>query len=154
MQRRKLRQALKKRLSPKRYQHVLRVARVATRIARLLKADENKAYLAALLHDIERELPQAELTHGHLGATYARKKFDITDQDILNAIRYHTLGRKKMSQLEKIIFVADYCEPGRTFQSAHKLRKNFYRTKNLEQAVKQKQLNMLEYRRKNPKELR
>lgn len=154
MQRRKLRQALKKKLSPTRYQHVLRVARVATRIARLLKADENKAYLAALLHDIERELPQAELTHGHLGATYAKKTFDITDQDILNAIRYHTLGRKNMSQLEKIIFVADYCEPGRSFKAAHQLRQKLYQTKDLEKAVQQKQLNMLEYRRKNPKELK
>lgn len=152
MQRRALRLALKKRVSPKRYQHVLRVARVATRLARMFRVSQEKAYAAALLHDIERELPQAELTHGHLGAHYAQNHFSITDKDILNAIRHHTLGRKNMSTLEKIIFVADYCEPGRTFKAAHRIRKNLYTTKNLEQAVQQKQQYMIEYQRNHPKE--
>lgn len=154
MQRRELRRALKKKLSPKRYQHVLRVARVAVRIARLLHANQEKAYTAALLHDVERELTKAELSHGHLGAQYAKRKIGITDPDILNAIKYHTRGRKNMSTLEKIIFVADYCEPGRKFAAAHRVRRMVYATKNLEQAVRQKYQYMLEYRRTNPKDLK
>lgn len=150
MQRHELRRALKERLSPKRYKHVLRVARVATRLARLFRVSEEKAYIAAILHDIEREIPQAELTHGDLGAIYVRKNFGITDPDILNAIRYHTLGRPKMSTLEKIIFVADYCEPGRTFAAAHRLRRNLYKTKDLTAAIQQKKQDVLEYRN-NPK---
>ena len=93
-----------------------------------------KAEIAGLLHDcakcmdndkkiricnknqisyskIEAENPY--LLHGKVGAYIARKEFDILDEDILNAITWHTTGRPDMSLLEKIIFVADYIEPSR-----------------------------------------
>lgn len=60
---------------------------------------------------IEAENPY--LLHGKVGAYIARKEFDILDEDILNAIIWHTTGRPDMSLLEKIIFVADYIEPSR-----------------------------------------
>ncbi len=53
------------------------------------------------------------LLHGKVGAFYAREKFNIQSEDILNAITYHTTGRPRMSMLEKIVFVADYIEPRR-----------------------------------------
>ena len=52
-----------------------------------------------------------------MGAFYAKKLYGIDDEDILNAITYHTTGRPGMSMLEKIIFTADYIEPGRTRQA-------------------------------------
>ena len=56
---------------------------------------------------------QTDLIHPFLGAEVARREYQVTDEDILNAIRYHTTGRAGMSLLEKIIFIADYIEPNR-----------------------------------------
>lgn len=96
-----------------------------------------KARVAGLLHDYaknmnddelleickknkisvsEIEIESPYLLHGKVAAHYCKNKFDITDMDILNAISYHTTGRPNMSLLEKIIFVADYIEPGRNKQ--------------------------------------
>lgn len=173
MQRRELRRALQQRLSPKRYQHVLRVARVATRLATFFRVSPDKAYVAALLHDVARELSDKQLCkyarkhnlkitarekkypvllHGLVSANLAQRDFGITDRDILNAMSHHTVGRKKMSTLEKIIYVADYCEPGRKYAVADQLRRQLYKTHDLDQAVRQKQLNVIEYRRTHPKE--
>ncbi len=92
------------------------------------------ALTAGLLHDSAKHIPPAELLkqcqkykleitkseeespyllHGKLGAYFAEKQFHVLDNDILNAIRYHTTGRPQMSLLEKIVFVADYIEPNR-----------------------------------------
>ena len=57
----------------------------------------------------------AEILHGPVGAWIAEKEFGVTDEDILNAIRYHTTGRAEMCKLEKIIFIADMIEPNRKF---------------------------------------
>ena len=56
-----------------------------------------------------------EILHGPVGAWIAEHEFNITDEDILNAIRFHTTGRAGMSKLEKIIYIADMIEPNRTF---------------------------------------
>ena len=65
--------------------------------------------------ECEKESPY--LLHGKVGAFYAKILYGIDDEDILNAITYHTTGRPGMSMLEKIIFTADYIEPGRTKQA-------------------------------------
>ena len=62
--------------------------------------------------DFERSHPF--LLHSRLGAYIAHEKYGIDDQEILSAINYHTTGRREMSLLEKIIYIADYLEPGRT----------------------------------------
>ena len=93
-----------------------------------------KAELAGLLHDCAKnmdndkkihicdknnisysslEAENAFLLHGKVGAYIAKTKFGIEDEDILNAIIWHTTGRPGMSILEKIIFIADYIEPSR-----------------------------------------
>ena len=60
--------------------------------------------------------------HAPVGAIIARDEFGITDVDILNAIRYHTTGRANMSQLEKLIYISDMIEPGRSFPGVDDLR--------------------------------
>lgn len=125
---------LKKSLEKKRYTHTLGVANTAACLAMCHGGDVNKAYLAGLLHDnakclstkkkvaicqkaglpiskIEEKNP--ELLHSKVGSYLAAVEFHITDEDILNAICYHTTGRPDMSLLEKIVFVADYIEPNR-----------------------------------------
>lgn len=125
---------LKKRLSPKRYQHTIGVCYTAICLAMRYQISLEQAGIAGLLHDcakygsdedirkrcIKHNLPMTEEDytilaplHAKLGAYYARSRYHVDDTDILNAIQYHTTGRENMSELEKIIFVADYIEPGR-----------------------------------------
>lgn len=131
----KLRRAMEKELSTGRYTHTLGVAYTAAALAMAHAEDMEKAMIAGLLHDcaksmhgselvaicekarlnvtaVERSNPTA-LLHAKAGAYLAERKYGVTDGDILNAIRYHTTGRPDMSRLEKILYIADYIEPGR-----------------------------------------
>jgi len=126
-----------------RKEHTLSVANVAVNIAKKYEADVNKVEIAGLLHDYarnydndrllkiveknnikiddwEKEIP--ELLHSPVGAFLAEKEFDVKDQEILNAIRYHTIGRPEMSLIEKIIFIADVIEPNRDFPGVDLIR--------------------------------
>ncbi|GBR73353.1 hypothetical protein NO1_0750 [Candidatus Termititenax aidoneus] len=76
------------------------------------------------------------LLHSPLGAALAREEFGVSDPKILNAIHYHTLGRARMGRLEKIIYVADYSEPGRRSPAAQEIRRLLRKTGDLNQAVK------------------
>lgn len=121
-------------LKKSRYQHSIGVKDVACDLAAIYGYDMNKAEIAGILHDcakyltdeqllekceeyhlsvteIERKCPF--LLHGKVGAIFARDKYGIEDEEILNAIIYHTTGRPAMTLLEKIIFTADYIEPFR-----------------------------------------
>lgn len=134
MKNEKILEKIQKVQSEKRFNHTLGVSYTAWSLAVRYGEDEEKARLAGILHDCAKHLdgmksielcekyniPISEveyenpfLLHGKVGALIARKKFKILDEDILNAITYHTTGRENMSLLEKIIFVADYIEPNR-----------------------------------------
>jgi nicotinate-nucleotide adenylyltransferase len=123
-------------LTPKRFTHTQGVASEASKLAEKYGANKEKAYLAGLLHDnakcfgAEEKLDlcekfgvelddilvnQPDLTHSFLGAEIAKSDFGVTDEDVLNAIKYHTTGRKNMSLLEKIVYIADVIEPNRSF---------------------------------------
>jgi predicted HD superfamily hydrolase involved in NAD metabolism len=119
---------------PKRLKHVFGVYETAVKLAQAYHYDEHKAAIAALFHDyakydsIEDQIQHLELKiikqytdapvvyHAFAAAYALETYFHVKDQDILNAIRYHVFGRKEMSMLEKIIFIADYCEPSRDFE--------------------------------------
>ena len=125
---------LKPTLNKKRYVHSVGVEYTAATLAFVYGADVQKARIAGLLHDCAKcmnlgkmlkicekaglELSDIEknsgsLLHSKAGAELAQSRYGVKDEDILNAIRYHTTGRPGMSLLEKIIFTADYIEPGR-----------------------------------------
>ena len=131
---RKIRKAVQKAQDAKRFEHTLGVEYTAAALAMRYGSDIDSARAAGLLHDCAKclsdekrlsicrknHIPVTEverknpfLLHAKAGAYLAREKYGIKDPDILNAIRSHTTGRKNMSLLEKIIFVADYIEPGR-----------------------------------------
>lgn len=130
----KTRKKMEKTLDPHRYEHTLGVAYTAACLAMIYQEDVVKAETAGLLHDCAKcmtneerieichkhhlEITEAEeanpfLLHAKVGSYLASKKFGIQDEDILNAILNHTTGRPGMSKLEKIIYIADYIEPGR-----------------------------------------
>lgn len=131
---------LKEKLPKKRYEHTLGVAYTAAALAMCYGEDILKAELAGILHDVAKAKKSSELkddmkgyidpyTDGDyvaliadkapqiLHAIYApylaKKDYRIEDKDILSAIRWHTTGKKNMTMLEKIVFVADYIEPNR-----------------------------------------
>lgn len=130
----KIQKKVEKALSEKRYEHTLGVAYTAAALAMRYGADIESARLAGILHDCAKnlgdeklislcekyELPVSEcertnpfLLHGKVAALIGKKKFKIADEDLLNAVTYHTTGRPGMSLLEKIIFISDYIEPNR-----------------------------------------
>lgn len=141
----KIRNSVKKKLDTKRYEHTLGVAYTAAALAMRHGADMNNALVAGLLHDCakclsnERRLSICEkhniaitsaeeknpfLLHAKVGSFLAMKKYGVTDRDIINAILNHTTGRPGMSMLEKIVWLADYIEPGRKHApSLEKVRK-------------------------------
>ena len=136
---------VKQNTSESRFEHTLRVADLATKLAHHYKVDADKTWLAAVLHDLEKNtsleenddlvnlygldkkyLGNKNLSHSKLAAAVSRDKLGIDDEDILNAIAFHTTGRSDMSMLEKIIFVADTCEEGRTYKEAALLREKAF----------------------------
>ncbi|MCX5783218.1 MAG: nicotinate (nicotinamide) nucleotide adenylyltransferase [Elusimicrobia bacterium] len=116
---------LKKNLSRERYAHTLSVAQLALVLAKKHGISQDKAVLAALLHDCAKGA--AGLLHGHAGAHIAAKKFRIKDMEILSAIKHHTLGFPKMGKLAKIIYVADISAQGRGFKEAETIRATAFR---------------------------
>ena len=129
-------------LTDKRAAHTLRVAFMAAENCRRLKIPEKKAVTAAALHDAAKYLKLSDkrlrgfvppedvpenVMHQYTGAYLAEHEFGVTDEDILNAIRYHTSGRAGMSPLEKLIFLSDLLEEGRDFVGVEALREIFSR---------------------------
>ncbi len=132
---------IKKHVSEKRWQHTLGVVSEAKRLARLYGASEAKAEMAAFFHDFCRNFPvdimngyikqiglesyylnNIALAHGRVAAELMLRDYKIVDEDILNAVSYHTTGRAGMSLLEKIIFVADAIEPERDYKGVDQMR--------------------------------
>ncbi len=114
-----------------RLQHIYSVKKIAVILAKIYKADITSVIVASYLHDatkhetnednrrlagsnLSEDIPMACL-HAYAASELARQRFQITDPNILNAIKYHCSGRKAMSLLEKIIFVSDFIEEGREF---------------------------------------
>ncbi|MDR1271746.1 MAG: nicotinate-nucleotide adenylyltransferase [Clostridiales Family XIII bacterium] len=116
----------KGRLPEKKFAHTKRVMDLAVEWAGKNGVDTHKAWTAALLHDIEKDKGQGvsnDLYHGRLAAATAKSELGVLDEDTLNAISWHTMGRGGMSRLEMIIFAADTVEPGRRYKGAERLRK-------------------------------
>ena len=140
----------------KRIEHSIRVKETALQLYKLWGGNKQVLIYAALLHDIARDLPikklieiaqkngyrideiEAEnpiILHAPVGAIIAKNDFGITNEDILNCIRYHTTGRANITLNEAIIYLADFIEPGRDFEDAEKVRKIAFT--NLKEAVMQ-----------------
>jgi predicted HD superfamily hydrolase involved in NAD metabolism len=135
---------LKDRLSKFRYEHTKRVLKAALELAELYNADFKKVKKAAVLHDIAKnlgidqiknilyksnwEIDQLEwslssVLHAPAGAEIAKIEFGIDDYEILEAIRYHTLGHPDMGLTAQIIYAADFIEDGRSFEGLKEIQK-------------------------------
>jgi len=144
MERSKIIETLKDWIDESRLKHSINVSKCAAKLADHYGADVEKAELAGLVHDCAKNLPVKKavelgkkygyepdlitlmnpiLIHAPLGACLARELFDIHDSEILDAIVWHTTGRKNMSLLEKIICLADFIEEGRKYKGVEEIRK-------------------------------
>jgi predicted HD superfamily hydrolase involved in NAD metabolism len=134
----------RRRLSEKRYGHTVRVADTAKGLAQIHDLDPGRIRLAALLHDVAREMKPEEflrlaeewdltireperqspkLLHAPVAAELARRELGVEDEEVLAAIRAHTVGRAGMRPLALALYVADKIEPARDYQSVERLRK-------------------------------
>ena len=139
---------LKKNIGLKRYNHSIGVMNTSIELAKHYNCSVEKAALAGFLHDCgklqgEKNLLKVasnfdiildnvmknnkELIHGVLGEVLAKKEYNVMDEEVLNAIRFHTTGREDMSLLEKIVYIADVIEPGRSFKGVEEIRELAYR---------------------------
>lgn len=147
----KLDEYIRERLTEKRYRHTQGVVETAVALAEKHGADVQKAHIAALFHDACKNLDieemnalveqyqigevyidKPQLAHSKLAAAIIQDRFGVADEDIVNAISYHTTGRAHMSLLEMIVYVADATEPNRTYKDAARL--NALAFEDLEQA--------------------
>lgn len=139
-----IQERVKSHLKKKRYIHTLGVVEFAEKLAKHYGVCEKKARIASLLHDYckyysneqmlnglrnanfeidEVLLNKINLGHGFLAGIIVKNEFNIEDEDIINAVTHHTFGRKGMSKLEKIIYLADSLEMNRTYDGVDDLRK-------------------------------
>lgn len=154
-------------LKPGRFEHIICVAELAEALAKRWGLDTEKARLAGLLHDIGRSVPKARmpayarrrrlkvpalsgiiknhplLLHPYISEDLARRRFAIEDEEILSAVRRHTLGDTKMSRLDRLLFVADACSTDRRFPGVEKLRRLGF--KDLDRAFAAVVRNKLDY---------
>ena len=140
----KIHDYLKKNINEARYIHTLGVVETAIKLSKMNNVDEEKAKIAALIHDMAKCMPKdkqfeilknngvkmdkyllnsPQILHGAVGAILAKEIMGIEDIDILNAVKYHTTGKENMTTLEKIIYIADYVEPNRKYEGVDKIEK-------------------------------
>jgi len=146
---------VKEKLPERRYKHSLNVANCAVKLSELYGYDKEKAYIAGITHDCAKYLNKEEvkyyvdkykivldevekdnlaLSHSLIGSYIAKYEFKINDEDIINAIKYHTTGKEDMSLIEKIIYIADSIEEDRDFPGVEELRILVY-NKELDKAL-------------------
>lgn len=130
-------------LSEKRFEHTLNVKKQAVHLAKRYGVDEEKAALAALLHDAAKERPRQELLqilrdnaiiaqnaetrpapvwHGVCAAILARTEWGVEDEEVIDAIACHTTGRPGMTRLDKVLFLADMTSAERSYPEVGMLR--------------------------------
>ncbi|MDF2877149.1 MAG: nicotinate-nucleotide adenylyltransferase [Clostridia bacterium] len=128
-------QYVSSKMSPKRYAHTRGVIEMALELAKIYQLDYDEVFIAALFHDVAKELPvqekialcqkyaveldafealHMELAHGKLGAALLENEWGIYKSAVLDSIKYHTVGRLGMGDLEKVIYLADMTEEGRS----------------------------------------
>lgn len=134
-------------LPEKRYRHSENVANCAAKISEIYGYDKDMAYLAGIVHDCAKYLSDEDvkfyvkkydikldkleknslaLSHSIIGSYICKYEYNIENEDVISAVRFHTTGRENMSLLEKIIYMADLIEEDRNFDGVEKLRELVY----------------------------
>lgn len=154
-------------MDKKRFEHCIGVSKTARKLAKLNGYDEDKAALAGFIHDYAKRVPVEEyrkiikeqgfdpdllnwnraIWHGIVGTYFIKRDLKITDPEILQAVWRHTTADVEMTTLDKIVFVADFIEPGRDFPGVDEARQVAYN--NLDDGVGYELAHTLEFLVKN-----
>ncbi|MCE4956172.1 bis(5'-nucleosyl)-tetraphosphatase (symmetrical) YqeK [Macrococcoides caseolyticum] len=154
MKQKKAKKIVEEKLPKKRYEHSIRVAETAVKLAEIFGGDTDIVEMAGILHDYAKydELSvlyqsvthygldnqllsyNSEILHGPVAAAYMKDKYEI-DDEVYDAIYYHTTGRAGMGLNEKLIFISDYIEPNRSQPGVERIRDIIYTEKNLDKAI-------------------
>lgn len=135
----KIKKYVKKHVKKSRYEHSLRTAKMAYSLCEKYGVNPSLGFLAGIAHDMCKDLSDGDmielaikdkiclsdlevkkpaLLHGRAACILLENEFGISDPDVIEAVRYHTFGKKGMCDLASIIFVADKIEPGREHVTA------------------------------------
>ncbi|RMC54281.1 bis(5'-nucleosyl)-tetraphosphatase (symmetrical) YqeK [Lactobacillus sp. ESL0261] len=153
----------KSNMTEDRFEHCIGVSKTAKKLAKLNQYDEDKAELAGFIHDYAKQVSVEEyreviktkgfdqdllnwnrsIWHGIVGTYFIQRDLKINDSEILTAVRRHTTADVEMTTLDKIVFMADYIEPGRSFPGVEEARKITYA--NLDQGVGYQLAHTLEF---------
>ena len=153
----------KSNMTEDRFEHCIGVSKTAQKLAELNHYDEDKAALAGFIHDYAKQVSVEEyrevikakgfdqdllnwnrsIWHGIVGTYFIQRDLKITDSEILTAVRRHTTADVEMTTLDKIVFMADYIEPGRSFPGVEEARKITYA--NLDKGVGYQLAHTLEF---------
>ena len=153
----------KSNMTEDRFEHCIGVSKTAKKLAKLNQYDEDKAALAGFIHDYAKQVSVEEyreviktkgfdqdllnwnrsIWHGIVGIYFIQRDLKINDSEILTAVRRHTTADVEMTTLDKIVFMADYIEPGRSFPGVEEARKITYA--NLDQGVGYQLAHTLEF---------
>lgn len=154
-------------MDKKRFEHCIGVSKTARKLAKLNDYDEDKAALAGFIHDYAKRVSVEEyrkvikeqgfdpdllnwnraIWHGIVGTYFIKRDLKITDPEILQSVWRHTTADVEMTTLDKIVFVADFIEPGRDFPGVDEARKVAYN--NLDDGVGYELAHTLEFLVKN-----
>ena len=143
-----LRGEVRRQVSDWRYAHILSVEQEAANLAQIYMPEKtDKIRIAAILHDItkdfnvEKQLNLCEkfgiiqndsylygkILHSFTGAEWIKREYpSLVDEEIVSAVRWHTVGRENMTPFECLIYLADFIEPTRPFEECKALRAYFY----------------------------
>ncbi|EKY22256.1 hydrolase, HD family [Clostridium celatum DSM 1785] len=148
----KIKDYVKENLKVGRYNHTLGVVNTAVELAKVFGEDQKKAEIAALCHDVAKNMDleqlrkiideenitlsideenTKEIWHSIAGPIIAKNIFKINDEEILSAMRWHTTGKENMSNLDKIVYLADLIEPSREFDGIDEIRSISYKSLDL-----------------------
>ena len=153
----------KSNMTEDRFKHCIGVSKTAQKLAELNQYDIDKAALAGFIHDYAKQVSVEEyreviktkcfdqdllnwnrsIWHGIVGTYFIQRDLKITDSEILTAVRRHTTADVEMTTLDKIVFMADYIEPGRSFPGVEEARKITYA--NLDKGVGYQLAHTLEF---------
>ena len=146
---------VKEKLPEKRFIHSMNVAKTAVKLAEIYDGDAQKAEIAGVLHDyckyddlgtmyqivtqngLDSDLLSygSEILHGPVAAVIMNKEYGINDEEVLLAIKNHTTGRAQMTKTEKLVFIADYIEPGRQTPGVEEIRDLAYNQGSLDKTI-------------------
>lgn len=143
----KTKSVLREKLNEHRYAHSLGVAEAARELAERYGENADRAYFAGLVHDITKNTPNDEqlqiiknggiilnseeennpkLWHAVSGSIFLKSELNVTDEEIISAVRYHTTGKAGMTTFEKIIYIADFISCERDFNGVEYMRQLAY----------------------------